>query len=93
MLPSSSRPSAQVRGVFKWLLVPANDGATTRAALLTGPLRDRFGIIFRLEYYTQDEMQELQQLMSKLLCIVCRLTPIHDGRQIPSNSVDFQQVA
>ena len=31
-------------------------GATTRTGLLTGPLRDRFGIAFRLEYYTPAEL-------------------------------------
>ncbi len=31
-------------------------GATTRAGLLTAPLRDRFGVISRLEYYTQKEL-------------------------------------
>ena len=31
-------------------------GATTRTGLLTGPLRDRFGISFRLEYYTPEEL-------------------------------------
>lgn len=31
-------------------------GATTRTGLLTGPLRDRFGMAFRLEYYTVDEL-------------------------------------
>ncbi|GHU69821.1 Holliday junction ATP-dependent DNA helicase RuvB [Clostridia bacterium] len=31
-------------------------GATTRAGLLTAPLRDRFGIMFRLELYTQTEL-------------------------------------
>jgi len=32
-------------------------GATTRAGLLTAPLRDRFGVIHRLEYYTVDELK------------------------------------
>ncbi len=31
-------------------------GATTRAGLLTSPLRDRFGLIHRLEFYTNDEL-------------------------------------
>ncbi|MFA6169994.1 MAG: Holliday junction branch migration DNA helicase RuvB [Candidatus Margulisiibacteriota bacterium] len=34
-------------------------GATTRIGLLSSPLRDRFGIINRLEYYTQDELKEI----------------------------------
>lgn len=34
-------------------------GATTRAGLLTAPLRDRFGIIHRLEYYSPEELQTI----------------------------------
>jgi len=34
-------------------------GATTRLALLAGPLRDRFGARFRLDFYTQEAMQQI----------------------------------
>lgn len=34
-------------------------GATTRAGLLTAPLRDRFGVIHRLEFYTVDELRKI----------------------------------
>ena len=34
-------------------------GATTRAGLLTAPLRDRFGVIDKLEFYTVDELKEI----------------------------------
>ncbi len=34
-------------------------GATTRTGLLTGPLRDRFGIVFRLDYYTPEELADI----------------------------------
>lgn len=34
-------------------------GATTRTGLLTGPLRDRFGMAFRLDYYTPDELASI----------------------------------
>lgn len=34
-------------------------GATTRAGMLTAPLRDRFGMIHRLEFYTPDELQTI----------------------------------
>ena len=34
-------------------------GATTRAGLLTSPLRERFGVIFRLDYYKAKEMEEI----------------------------------
>ncbi|MBE5922338.1 MAG: Holliday junction branch migration DNA helicase RuvB [Lachnospiraceae bacterium] len=34
-------------------------GATTRAGLLTAPLRDRFGVVHRLEFYTEDELMRI----------------------------------
>lgn len=34
-------------------------GATTRAGMLTAPLRDRFGIVHRLEFYTEEELQTI----------------------------------
>lgn len=34
-------------------------GATTRAGLLSAPLRDRFGVVSRLEYYTVDELKKI----------------------------------
>ncbi|RXI99920.1 Holliday junction branch migration DNA helicase RuvB [Anaerobacillus alkaliphilus] len=34
-------------------------GATTRAGLLSSPLRDRFGVLSRLEYYTNDELRNI----------------------------------
>ena len=34
-------------------------GATTRTGLLTGPLRDRFGIAYRLDYYTPQELADI----------------------------------
>ena len=34
-------------------------GATTRAGMLTAPLRDRFGLVTRLEYYTPEELQQI----------------------------------
>ena len=36
-------------------------GATTRAGLLTSPLRDRFGIVQRLEFYTCEELEEIAE--------------------------------
>lgn len=44
-------------------------GATTRAGLLTGPLRDRFGVICRLELYTDEELQEIITRSAKILNI------------------------
>ena len=34
-------------------------GATTRAGMLTAPLRDRFGVVNRLEFYTEKELQTI----------------------------------
>jgi Holliday junction DNA helicase RuvB len=34
-------------------------GATTRAGMLTNPLRDRFGIVARLEFYTPEELARI----------------------------------
>lgn len=42
-------------------------GATTRAGLLTGPLRDRFGAAFRLSYYTDDELAAIVRRSAALL--------------------------
>ncbi|MEM1234100.1 MAG: Holliday junction branch migration DNA helicase RuvB [Pseudomonadota bacterium] len=45
-------------------------GATTRLGLLTTPLRDRFGIPTRLEFYTVDELHEIVTRGARLLNIV-----------------------
>ncbi|MBK6365720.1 MAG: Holliday junction branch migration DNA helicase RuvB [Polaromonas sp.] len=42
-------------------------GATTRAGMLTNPLRDRFGIVSRLEFYTADELARIVQRSASLL--------------------------
>ena len=42
-------------------------GATTRTGLLTGPLRDRFGIAFRLQYYTPEELGDIIKRSASLL--------------------------
>ena len=42
-------------------------GATTRAGLLSAPLRDRFGVVQRLEFYEQDELQEIVLRSAKVL--------------------------
>ncbi len=42
-------------------------GATTRAGMLTNPLRDRFGIISRLEFYTNDELAIIVKRSAQLL--------------------------
>ena len=42
-------------------------GATTRAGLLTSPLRDRFGIVHRLEFYTPEELTEIVARSARIL--------------------------
>ena len=42
-------------------------GATTRAGMLTNPLRDRFGIVARLEFYTAEELTRIVQRSAGLL--------------------------
>lgn len=42
-------------------------GATTRMALLTAPLRDRFGVIYRLEFYTAAEMEAIVHRSARIL--------------------------
>ena len=42
-------------------------GATTRAGLLSSPLRDRFGVVCRLEYYTVDELTFIVSRASEIL--------------------------
>ena len=42
-------------------------GATTRAGLLTSPLRDRFGIVHRLEFYTPEELTAIVARSARIL--------------------------
>ena len=44
-------------------------GATTRAGMLTNPLRDRFGIVSRLEFYTPEELGYIVSRSSRLLAV------------------------
>ncbi len=44
-------------------------GATTRAGLLSSPLRDRFGVISRLEFYTDEELATIVRRSAKILNI------------------------
>ncbi len=46
-------------------------GATTRAGMLTSPLRDRFGISFRLELYTPQQLAVIVKRSAKILKIEC----------------------
>ena len=44
-------------------------GATTRAGLLTAPLRDRFGVVHRLEFYTIEELKTIILRSAKVLSV------------------------
>jgi Holliday junction DNA helicase RuvB len=44
-------------------------GATTRAGMLTNPLRDRFGIVAHLEFYTVDELAHIVRRSASLLAV------------------------
>lgn len=46
-------------------------GATTRAGLLTAPLRDRFGIVQRLEFYSAEELTRIVRRSAQILGISC----------------------
>ena len=48
-------------------------GATTRAGLLTSPMRDRFGIVEHLEFYTPDELTHIVERSARLMDL-----PVHD---------------
>ena len=42
-------------------------GATTRMAMLSSPLRDRFGAIYRLDFYSEDAIQKIVKRSAKIL--------------------------
>jgi Holliday junction DNA helicase RuvB len=44
-------------------------GATTRTGMITGPLRDRFGLVVRLDYYDSSELQEIVERAAGILGI------------------------
>jgi len=65
-------------------------GATTRAGLLTGPLRDRFGIVGNLNFYTQPELEAIVRRSASILEIA--ITP--DGvREIGKRSRGTPRIA
>jgi len=45
-------------------------GATTRAGLLTAPLRDRFGVVQKLEFYTPEELTVIVKRSAKVLGVI-----------------------
>ena len=53
-------------------------GATTRAGDLTAPLRDRFGIVSKLEYYSLDELAQIVKRSSSVLSTPIEVLAIHE---------------
>jgi Holliday junction DNA helicase RuvB len=58
-------------------------GATTRAGLLTSPLRDRFGIVQRLEFYSTGELEQIAERSAGILNLPLEAK---GGRQIASRA-------
>lgn len=65
-------------------------GATTRAGLLTSPLRDRFGIVQRLEFYTSEELTEIVTSSAEKLNV---LTDEGGAREIARRSRGTPRIA
>lgn len=65
-------------------------GATTRAGQLTSPLRDRFGVINRLEFYTTEELIEIVSRASRILRVELS---IEGAAEIASRSRGTPRVA
>ncbi|KJS85713.1 MAG: ATP-dependent DNA helicase RuvB [Peptococcaceae bacterium BICA1-8] len=65
-------------------------GATTRAGLLSSPLRDRFGVVNRLEFYSEEELVKVVQRAANLLGV-----PIdnHGAGEIGSRSRGTPRIA
>ncbi|MBN1881758.1 MAG: Holliday junction branch migration DNA helicase RuvB [Deltaproteobacteria bacterium] len=66
-------------GLDKFTLV----GATTRAGLITSPLRDRFGVVARLDFYTVADLEEIVKRSAAILNV--EITP-EGAREIASRS-------
>ncbi|MHC4259384.1 MAG: Holliday junction branch migration DNA helicase RuvB, partial [Planctomycetota bacterium] len=47
-------------------------GATTRAGLLSAPLRSRFGMLYHLEFYSTEELTEILSKSAELLQLICQ---------------------
>jgi Holliday junction DNA helicase RuvB len=65
-------------------------GATTRAGLLTSPLRDRFGIVQRLEFYS---VEELTQIVSRAASITGIATEPQGAREIARRARGTPRIA
>ncbi|MFZ9869215.1 MAG: Holliday junction branch migration DNA helicase RuvB, partial [Ilumatobacteraceae bacterium] len=65
-------------------------GATTRTGMITGPLRDRFGLVSRLEYYEPDELRQIVQRAATILGITIEADA---AREIASRSRGTPRIA
>ena len=66
-------------------------GATTRAGLLTAPLRDRFGVVHHLEFYTDEELQTIVERSAEVLGV--EIDPqgaLGAGKTFPGNAASGQ---
>jgi Holliday junction DNA helicase RuvB len=65
-------------------------GATTRSGMLTSPLRDRFGLVHRLDFYTVEELGRIVMRSAGILTVECS----HDAaREIASRSRGTPRIA
>jgi Holliday junction DNA helicase RuvB len=65
-------------------------GATTRAGLLTSPLRDRFGIVQRLEFYSQEDLASIVTRSARILALKVEA---EGAREIASRSRGTPRIA
>jgi Holliday junction DNA helicase RuvB len=65
-------------------------GATTRSGLLTSPLRDRFGIVQRLEFYTADDLTRIVKRSAGLLGVT---TDSHGAQEIAKRARGTPRIA
>ncbi len=65
-------------------------GATTRTGLITGPLRDRFGFSFRLEFYSADDLTTIVERAARILDVTI---DDHGAREIARRSRGTPRIA
>ncbi len=69
-------------------------GATTRAGLLSAPLRSRFGIVLRLEFYTHDDLKIIVQRSAEILDVeIDKPGAIEDCHPLPRYTAHCQSPA
>ena len=60
-------------------------GATTRIGMLTSPLRDRFGVLCDMQYYTEEQLKEI--IVRSAFVLECNITEEGDYAQVYSDSL------